>query len=282
MSAALGELRAAVCVDELKRAWNAVQAGQFRTPLGSRHQLRDTRRTGSATRSWEPSTNEQVVPVLGCAGSCGASTLAVALATAAAVPTRVIECSSAAASGLAAASTAELGRHPSGWVHGTRGGVLLERTGDVLGGVDEVPIPSTPTRQIDLTLLDVGWELGQVLANASWLCDQVRRGDPVLLVTSATVPGLRRLEAAIGLLSGTTVVTAVVGPRRRKWSRSVEHSTGPLTRALDRGGRLIEVPHDRDLAAAGLDATPLPTVLLDVATHLLGSLRPVITKGKPR
>ena len=63
-----------------------------------------------------------------CASAYGATTFALALATAANTDARVVECSSATTSGLAAASTAELGAHPSGWVQGSRGEVLLQRT----------------------------------------------------------------------------------------------------------------------------------------------------------
>ena len=76
-----------------------------------------------------------------CAGAYGATTFALALATAANTDARVVECSSATTSGLAAASTAELGAHPSGWVQGSRGDVLLQRTGVALASVHDVPSP---------------------------------------------------------------------------------------------------------------------------------------------
>ena len=133
--------RAAVSVDELKAAWIAVQAGRFRTVTGATH---DRRKPASppADNRWEPGSGERVLPVIGCAGSCGASTISLALAGAAAFPARVVECSTAGASGLAAASTAELGLHESGWTRGTRDGVLLERASNVLVSVAEVPTPS--------------------------------------------------------------------------------------------------------------------------------------------
>ena len=104
----------------------------------------------------------------------------------------------------------------------------------------------------------------------------------MVLVTTATVPGLRRLEGALELLAGTSTCAAVIGPKPKKWPRPVGYSAGPRTRALDAAGRLVDVPADRALAIAGLDATPLPTPLLAAASTLLRLLPPADTtkKGK--
>jgi hypothetical protein len=261
----------AVTVEELKRAWRAVQAGQFR---GEALILERFGPPAAHPRVWHPTPGERVVPVVGCVRSCGASTLALAMATAAEPTSRVVECSSAAASGLAAASTAELGWGCSGWTRGTRGEVLLERTGDLLFGVDEVPVPSSPALPVELTVLDVGWELGQLLATPSWVADQVTRARTVVLVGPATVPGMRRLEGALASLPATPAVAAVVGPARRRWAGAAHFGAGPLTRALDDAGRLVTVPTDRRLAVAGLDSTPLPGRLVAAATRVLRLVRP--------
>jgi hypothetical protein len=281
MTQTLGGRRAAVSVDELKRAWNAVQAGRFRTGNGVTRELREPS-LPPAGRRWEPAPGERVLPVIGCAGSCGASTISLALAGAAAFPARVVECSSVTASGLAAASTAELGLHETGWTRGTRDGVLLERASNVLVSIEAVPTPSVPDRIIGLTVLDVGWEIGQVLTTPAWLGEQVRSADLVVLVTTATVPGLLRLEGALELLAKTPTCAAVIGPKRKKWPRPVGYSAGPLTRALEAAGRLVDVPRDRALAIAGLDAKPLPTPLLTAAAALLRLLPTADTtmKGK--
>ena len=281
MTQTVGGRRAAVSVDELKRAWNAVQAGRFRTGNGVTRELREPSPPPAGNR-WEPALGERVLPVIGCAGSCGASTISLALAGAAAFPARVVECSSLTASGLAAASTAELGLHGSGWTRGTRDGVLLERASNVLVSIEDVPTPSVPDRIIGLTVLDVGWEIGQVLTTPAWLGEQVRSADLVVLVTTATVPGLLRLEGALELLAKTPTCAAVIGPKRKKWPRPVGYSAGPLTRALEAAGRLVDVPRDRALAIAGLDAKPLPTPLLTAAAALLRLLPTADTtmKGK--
>jgi hypothetical protein len=181
---------------------------------------------GPAAARCEPA--EAVLPVIGCTGWCGASTLALALATAAGTA-RVVECCTAPASGLAAASTAELGRHDPGWLRGSRDAVLIERADAVLLGVDEVPLPADPARPVRLTVLDVGWELAQVLATRpSWLGEAVTAAATVVAVATATVPGLRRLEAALCLLQ-PGAVAAVVRPRRRQWAPGVARSMGSRT-----------------------------------------------------
>ena len=285
-----------VSVGELRRAWTAVQAGDFR-------QARDRDATpprtaapgfassdtvgGGASVLWAPNPGERVVPVIGSAGSVGASTVALAIATVAvaaasdAVRCRVVECCSATSSGLAAATTAELGRHQSGWVRGTRGPVLLERVGGVLVSAGQLPTPVPFDDHPDgngnegaagLTVLDTGWEAGQLLAAAGWLGDAVRRAPTVVVVARPTIPGFRRLEATLELLErgcGLSTVLAVVGPRRRKWVGGVEHSAAPRTRTALREDRFYEIPDDRHLAVAGLASTPLPPALLAGVERLL-------------
>jgi hypothetical protein len=266
MTAAV-DTRPAVSVAELQRAWRAVQLGQFRRTVQGDNPATQLPR-GRSEPSWTPSGEERVLPVVRCASAYGATTFALALATAADTGARLVECSSATTSGLAAASTAELGAHPSGWVQGSRGDVLLQRTGVALQSVHDVPSPM-PAEKSTLTVLDVGWELGQVLNTPSWLAAQLRQAAAVIVVTCATVPGLRHLEGALALLHITRTVVAVVGPPRKRWPKPVQHSAGSLTRAADHGGRLVVIPWDRRLAVAGLDSTPLPEALLDAAAAVL-------------
>lgn len=308
-----------VAVAELKRAWRAVQGGEFRyarapdlkaTPRRGDNQRPETAGTpasepdsarpvpqpstphdSSSDLRWVPASGERVLPVLGAAGSVGCSTVALALATAAAEPAdarritrwmpRVVECCSAPASGLAAASTAELGHHESGWVQGTRGAVLLERASRALACAGDVPTPAPRSHEqtdaaVDLreslTVVDTGWEVGHLLACDNWLAGLVCRASTVVVVARPTVPGFRRLEAALELLEakhGVATRVAVLGASRKRWAKGVEHSAGPRTRAAMREDRLHEIPEDRHLAAAGLSSTPLPTGLVAAAEHLL-------------
>ena len=192
---------------------------------------------------------------------------------AAAGPVRVIECCSVTASGLAAASTAELGLHPTDWRQGKRDHVLLERASEVLAGVDEVPLPIDAENQTQLTILDVGWEAGQLLATDCWLAEAVRTADQVVLVTTATVPGMRRASVALELLANDwqpeQVALAVRGPRRKKWPRGLEHAGGPAVRRVLDADRCVEIPEDRELAVNGLDSRPVPAPLISAARQLL-------------
>ncbi|QSR24093.1 hypothetical protein CFH99_00435 [Nocardioides aromaticivorans] len=264
-----------VGVDELKRAWRAVTAGEFRTGPGAGKGPRG--RGTTAVDNWSPAAGEHTIAVIGCAGSVGASTVALATGLAAAAPVRVVECCSVTASGLAAASTAELGLHPTDWRQGRRDHVLLERASEVLAGVDEVPLPTTDPHGAEhdtqLTILDIGWEAGQLLATDCWLAEAVRTADQLVLVTTATVPGMRRAGVAMDLLANhwqpEQIALAVRGPRRKKWPRGLEYAGGPGVRRALASDRFVEIPEDRELAVNGLDSRPVPAPLISAARQLL-------------
>lgn len=260
-----------VGVDELKRAWQALNAGEFRTGPGAGKGPRG--RGTAAEDDWTPADGEHTIAVIGSAGSVGASTVALAAGLAAAAPVRVIECCSVTASGLAAASTAELGLHPTDWRQGKRDHVLLERASEVLAGVDEVPLPTDAEHDTQLTILDIGWEAGQLLAIDCWLAEAVRTADQVVLVTTATVPGMRRAGVVMDLLAGhwqpEQITLAVRGPRRKKWPRGLEHAGGPAVRRALAADRCVEIPEDRELAVNGLDSRPVPAPLISAARQLL-------------
>lgn len=264
---AVVDARRVVSVPELRRAWGAVQAGKFRqeSPAAA-----GKARAVPISPTWAPGNAEQILPVVACAAASGASTMALAVASAAGGCARILECRSGATSGLAAASTAELGPHPSGWRRGIRGDVLLERAGGgLLTRVDEVPLPSVPDRPLALTVLDVGWDLRQVLDVPSWIGEQVKTAGVVVVVTRATIPGLLHLETTLSLLGQIRAVAAMVGSPCRRWFKAVWQSSGPMTKALDYSGRLVVIPHDSRLAAMGLDSRPLPRQLLEAAHAIL-------------
>ena len=262
---AVVDARRVASVPELQRAWRAVQAGKFRqeSPTAADHADLIPN-----SPTWTPGNAEQVLPVVGCAGASGASTIALALASAVGRSARILECRSGTTSGLVAASTAELGLHPSGWRRGTRGDVLLERASGLLTRVDEVPLPSEPDRPLALTVLDLGWDLRHVLDVPSWIGEQVRTAGVVVVVTRATIPGLLHLETTLSLLDQIRVVAAVLGSPSRRWSKAVWQSR---TKALENSGRLIVIPHDSRLAAVGLDSRPLPRQVLE-AVHAIVEL----------
>jgi hypothetical protein len=260
------DARRVVSVPELQRAWWAVQAGKFRQ--GSPDAAAKVRAV-PISPTWAPGNAEQVLPVVACAAASGASTIALAVASVAGGSARILECRSGATSGLAAASTAELGPHPSGWRRGIRGDVRLERAGGRLTRVDEVALPSVPDRPLALTVLDVGWDLRHVLDVPSWIGEQVKTAGVVVVAARATVPGLLHLETTLSLLGQIRAVAAVLGSPCRRWSKAVWQSSGPMTKALDDSGRLIVIPHDSRLAAVGLDSRPLPRQLLQAAHAIL-------------
>ena len=260
-----------VGVDELKRAWHALNAGEFRTGPATG---KGPRGRGVTTEdNWSPADGEHTIAMIGCAGSVGTSTVALSAGLAAAAPVRVVECCSVTASGLAAASTAELGLHPTEWRQGKRDHVVLERASEVLAGVDEVPLPTEAENETQLTILDIGWEAGQLLATDCWLAEAVRTADQLVLVTTATVPGMRRAGVVMELLANhwqpEQIALAVRGPRRKKWPRGLDHAGGPaVRRALD-ADQCVEIPEDRELAVNGLDSRPVPAPLISAARQLL-------------
>ncbi|MDN5715647.1 MAG: hypothetical protein L0G89_00275 [Janibacter sp.] len=262
--------RPVVPVEELKRAWQAVQAGQFSTTQA--HEV--VAPTEPSETTWDPA--ESVLPVIGCLGGAGATTIALAVAQQTG-SARVLECCSATASGLAAAATEEMGLQ-GGWSVGQRDSVTLQRASTILLGPNDVPLPPEPQAHTALSVVDVGWELGQVLGTQSWLGDQLLHAPSVLVVTTATIPGLRRLEGVLSLLESTRVVAAVIGPRPKKWDHGVKTSMGRLTSRLDDAQNLVEVPSDKTLATHGVDTTPLPPALLSAADHLLRLIEAGTTK----
>lgn len=253
-----------VGVDELLRAWSALQDGQFRARAVG-HPRRQPTSPRQAHEAW--ASEEPTVPVIGCAGGVGASTLAVALATAAS-PARVLECCTATATGLATAATAELGTE-DGWALGRREQVWLARTTTVMLAAAELPQPCPSPAPVALTVVDVGWDVGQVLAADGWLGNYLQAAHAPVVVTTATVPGLRRLEATLTLLHAQHPLIAYRGPARRRWPGALVAATGPLTRAAIDHGRAVAIPEDKRLALRGLDSAPLPPALLKTAETLL-------------
>lgn len=189
------------------------------------------------------------------------------------------------ATGLAAYATAEMGDTDQGWLRGTRGAVVLEHNNKVIPAPGDLPHPA-PDSEVDLTVVDVGWEAGAVYATRGWLSPAVFASPQLVVATTATVPGMRRLESALHLLSpNVQVVVPVLGPRLRRWPREVTHSMGERTRTLADDRALVEVPRDPRLAVGGLDDSPLPAGVLAAAGQILQQLTEPLdippTKGQP-
>jgi len=256
-----------VAVDELSRAYQAAIGGEFRTGHRTRGRL------VSGGSEWSPAAGEQIVVVVGSLGGAGASTVALGLAAAAGTA-RVVECCTVAASGLAGASSAELGTTADAWVQGSREKVLIERRSDRIEGPSRCPAPTAMT--MALTILDCAWDVDLLTADAGWLGTTVREAPVVVAVTRPTIPGLRRLEANLGQLGARRTLAVVVGVEKR-WPRPVEQALGPYARELRAAGRLVGLPHDPSLAVSGLTPEPLPTAVLAGCSTLL-----TLSKGRLR
>ena len=242
-------------VAELREAWRAIEAGEFaRGP-------RSTPVAPGAATAWTPAPGERVVAVVGCAGGLGASTLALALATTTGASARVVECCPPLASGFSAAANAELGTEGP-WRRGSRGDVLLERpiTGDAT-----VPVPTESA--VEWTFVDTNWTTVSG-PGTGWLGSVLRTLDDVVLVTNATVPGLRRLESWVELL-GRDAIGVVVGPTAKRWPRPVKVAAAGIPARV----HLADFPLDPRLQVTGLTPDPLPAALLKAAQNVLALLR---------
>ena len=242
-------------VAELREAWRAIEAGEFA------HGPRSVPAARGATAVWTPAPGERVVVVVGCAGGVGASTLALALATATGVPARVVECCPPLASGYCAAANAELGTEGP-WRRGSRGDVLLERP-ITTGSTVRVPAASA----VEWTFVDAAWATVSD-PGTGWLGSLVRALDEVVMITNATVPGLRRLESCAELL-GRDALGVVVGPTAKRWPRPVRVAAAALPARV----HLTDFPLDSRLQVTGLTPDPLPAPLLKAAQNVLALLR---------
>src|SRR5690606_27983048 len=140
-----------------------------------------------------------------------------------------------------------------------------------------LPDPDLPTdhdsaHTQSVAVVDAGCHPDGLKAAPGWVGPAVAAAQHLVLVTTATVPGMRRLEEALDQLGPAVPrpVLVVRGPAPRRWPAAVRHSTGPATRDLLTG--VVPVPHDPGLAVHGLDTRPLPRGLVAAATDLLHGL----------
>lgn len=190
------------------------------------------------------------ITVVAAHPGAGASTVALGLAEALAVrhrrPCHLIETAPPTRSGLLAATRAELGLDGSGgWRRGTRGPVTVDRRAEDFSPTGWPPGLPGPD---PLGVLDL-WPDG---ATDDCL---LRHVDAVVLVSRATVPGLRAAQTALDGLCLTPAALATVGAG---WSGPVRAAAGPALVRLRRGGRVVEVPLARRLALTGPTGDPLP------------------------
>lgn len=247
-------------VSELRRAWAALESGQFADAQG-------WRRTGA---TWTPAAGERVLPVVGAHGTAGASTLALAIATVAA-PARVVECAPTATSGLVGAATAELGRR-DGWLRGTRDQVVLERWDDE----DPVKSPIPLASDLSTTVVDVG---SQVLdrSGLSWLSETLDGASPVVVIGDLSLPGIRRIQQTLSARWGGSWVVALRGPKPQRSPRYLRQALDDIGSSLP----LVHIPDDPRLRLRGLDIAQLPPPLLAAAQQILTVVEPAWRKEAP-
>jgi hypothetical protein len=208
-----------------------------------------------------------VLAVAGHAGA-GASTVSVAVAEALAEDRRVrlIDYAEPTRSGLAAASTIELGNDGAGWRRGRRGRLDVFRLPRRPADGEFPPPPQTDAE--GLLVVDAGWSLTEALLDSP---GSLVGGAMVVVVTRVTVPAVRQTEHVLAAVDGEPVIAAV-GPVR--WPRAVLGSCGPRLRGLRSRGRVIPVPIDRRLQTAGLTGDRLPTPVAAAGRSLAALLIP--------
>jgi hypothetical protein len=215
-----------------------------------------------------------VVAVLAVHAGAGASTVAVAIAEAVAAGrtlTRLVEVADPVRSGLAAATSVELGVDGSGWRHGRRGSLPVDRLAEHVGGLGEV-LPPRPGEAgaSECVVVDLGWPAGEVLAAGGWLA-QLLDAARLVLVCRPTVPAVRQAERLLADLRSTRPVV-IAAPGARRWPGAVIASCGPAMRATREAGRVVTVPLDRRLEVNGVTADPLPRPIAAAGKALAGQL----------
>ncbi len=248
-------------VPAMRAAVVAIRAGLFDDVTGDALAYAD-QALGAAIRSsadrpnvphapWTRAAGGRVVLVVAGHAGAGASTVALAMAEGLAEdrPVQLVDCSEPARSGLAAASTIELGTDGAGWQCGRRGRLdvvrLARRSAD---GV----LPPLPEADADATVVvDPGWSAtGALLDSPKTFSDCL-----LVVVTRVTIPGVRQTEHVLAA-GGREAAIAAVGPAR--WPRLVEASCGPRLRDARSKRQVVPVPLDGRLHTAGLTGDRLP------------------------
>ena len=234
----------------------------------------------------EPSARQaSSVLVVGAHPGAGASSVAVAIADALAGRTsgqavHLVDGAPQDTSGLICAAGHELGVTSSGWRAGRRGAVEVHRPDETLLQPNE--LPDLPTFGAESVVVDAGWPLRELLTRSSCVASMLRTATSVL-VWRATVPGVRRAEAALRDLSarhGAVPVLVAVGARRLPGE--VRASFGPLLGTAYEAGRVVLFPAVRRLEVSGVEAHPLPDAVAVAATSLLDLIVPATATDPSR
>ena len=242
-----------------------VTASPVTTPVTSAGRASSQPDAGSARGALEIPAGW--VRVLAGHSGAGSSTVALALADAAAAagrPSQVIEAAAPSRSGLVSAASRELDVDESGaWRRGTRPHAATSVAVTITRRAEDRQPSGWPTTQTAGELL-VAVDLGLVPTDAL----ASTTGGPVVVVCRATIPGVRLTEQLLERLGDTTVVVAMLGGRR--WPGEVTASAGPRLRALRDAELVVTVALDGHLAVTGPTHVPLPKAVLAGGRALLG------------
>ena len=231
-----------------------------------------SRRPPAFAWTWGECGTTSVI-VLAAHPGAGASTVALAIAEAAGAgrQVRIVECADGTRSGLAAASTEELGVDAAGWRHGRRGALQVHRLAHRADTLAAVPAPARPDGEFAggaLLVLDMGWPVRDVMEAGGWVAAALALAAPVV-VCRVTVPGVHHAEQVLAEL-GRPAVVAALGPNR--WPPVVTGSCGPVLRQARHDGRVVTVPTDRRLEAAGVSTDALPKPIAAAAKAIAALL----------
>jgi len=252
-----------------------------------------------------PPAGRHWVAVVGAHRGAGTSTVALALADAAAAagwPVHLVSCNPPAECGLVGAATVELGTDPAGsWRTGRRGaGITVDRPAAPPGlptrdATDSGCRPSWPPVPLGiddgnlLTIVDAE-------AGAARTPHLLATAAAVLLACRVSVPGVQQAEQLLGSLLGPSrsdaaqdalapvVLLAALGDAgwSGRWPRAVRSASGPLLRQLQSDSRVLRVPLDRHLSTYRPTGSALPRAVTRsaaLAVRLLDSTRALSRPG---
>jgi hypothetical protein len=214
--------------------------------------------------------DERWVSVIAAHAGAGASTVALAVADAAATAgrgTHLVETAHPTRSGLVAAANAELGVDPSGaWRRGSRGQLTIARRAG-----SDIPTwwPAHTAPGDGLVVVDLG------LPTPDSLTRLVTSGCRIVVVCRPTVPGVRLAEQVLNSITGPVIVASVGG----KWTSEVTASLGPLLRELRANNAVVSVPTDRRLEVTGPTTSPLPKPVAAAGHSLLALIDAALPDG---
>ncbi len=207
----------------------------------------------------------KVVVVVGAHPWAGASTVALALADAAALGEQgvlLVDAAARKSSGLVGVTDRELGVGADGCSVGRRGAVEVRRA--AVPGREPAQLMS-PRSQDGVVVVDAGRCVSQP---GSW--QELATRSLLVLVCRATIPGFRAAEVALNQFGRRDALLAAVGSGRL--SGVVQASAGLRVAEVRDHHRLVCFPHHGRLDVEGLDDRPLPKALLTSAGQVWTAL----------